>query len=329
MNLDMPDVAVEFGEAARRALTDAGGIELARRAELDATVRSAVVGALLDTLGAFDLDLRDRAHPDGAGLDVALAAGQLCRVAGRVALPYPIASVLASPEGLKQPVVVVDPGLPRADHGDLFPRWRLLGLDGASWPGAPSGGGLGTQLGPFVVDLRRGPASEDDDGVAFAAALVLTLEAWRVLGTLERALELTTAHVTNREQFGGPLARFQAVQFQVADATVGVRALRELAAFTMWRLYAAPLDRRVDALALRVHALERAQQVLRTCHQLHGAIGFCDEHDLSVLSRHIQPQLRLPAGVEATTERLLAAVDELGFASLFGEGSSPVPERPS
>jgi alkylation response protein AidB-like acyl-CoA dehydrogenase len=152
--------------------------------------------------------------------------------------------------------------------------------------------------------------------------MLLTLTAWQTLGTLERALELAVEHVNTRHQFGGPLARFQAVQFQIADATVAVQSLRELAHFTLWRLWVAPLDRLVDALALRAHALESAHAVLRTCHQLHGAIGFCDEHDLSILSRHAQPLLRLSAGLEATTEQLMAAIDHTGFDSLFDAGAT-------
>lgn len=325
MNLELPEVAAEFGATARRAFADAGGVELARRAEADPAVRATVVAPLLAGLGAFDLPLPLGPDDGDIDADVALAAGELCRAAGRVALPYPLAAVLASPDGTERPIAVVDPELPRADHGDLFPTWQLATLDGGrAWTGAPSGQVLGTKLGPFVTDLRLDAETLDRD-LTFPAALALALDAWRVLGTLERALETTAAHVTSREQFGQPLAGFQAVQFQVADATVAARALRELAGFTTWRLCVAPLDRLVDALALRVNAVEGAQQVLRTCHQLHGAIGFCDEHDLSVLSRHVQPQLRLPGGLEATTEHLLAAVEELGFSSLFGEGSSPAP----
>jgi hypothetical protein len=65
--------------------------------------------------------------------------------------------------------------------------------------------------------------------------------------------------------------------------------------------------------------------VLRTSHQLHGAVGFCDEHDLSVLTRHAQPLLRLPFGLEATTERLIGATAALGFESLFGGSTSTTP----
>jgi 3-oxo-4-pregnene-20-carboxyl-CoA dehydrogenase alpha subunit len=146
-------------------------------------------------------------------------------------------------------------------------------------------------------------------------SLALILSAWQVLGTLEHALELTVEHVLGRRQFDKPLAKFQAVQFQVADATVAVNGLRELAWYTISDTAAArPLS---DALALRVHAIESANHVIRTCHQLHGAIGFCDEHDLSFLSRHVRPLLRLPLPIEASVESLVTVIDEHGFDSLF------------
>jgi Acyl-CoA dehydrogenase, C-terminal domain len=312
MNLDLPETAVDFRVAAERAFTDAGGVDLARRAEAEPDLRADVVAPLLDQLGALDLRVAE-------DVDTALAGGELCRVAGRCALPYPVIAVLASSRQDRRPAALVDPVVPRADHGDLFPRWRLAAIGGPMWEGRPDGPPLGTELGPFVVDMA---ASTTDDAEPVDVPMLLTLTAWQTLGTLERALELTVEHVNTRHQFGGPLARFQAVQFQIADATVAVQSLRELAHFTLWRLWVAPLDRLVDALALRAQALESAQAVLRTCHQLHGAIGFCDEHDLSILSRHAQPLLRLSAGLEATTEQLMAAIDHTGFDSLFDAGAT-------
>jgi hypothetical protein len=312
MNLELPETAIDFGAAAERAFTDAGGVDLARRAEAEPDVRAGVVAPLLDQLGALDV----RAADD---LDTSVAGGELCRVAGRCALPYPVIAVLASGTQDRLPAALVDPVVPRADHGDLFPRWRLAAIDGAVWEGRPEGSPLGTELGPFVVDMA---VSTTEAPEPVDVPMLLTLTAWQTLGTLERALELAVEHVNTRHQFGRPLARFQAVQFQIADATVAVQSLRELAHFTLWRLWVAPLDRLVDALALRAQALESAHAVLRTCHQLHGAIGFCDEHDLSIVSRHGQPLLRLSAGLEATTEQLMTAIDHTGFDSLFDAGAT-------
>ena len=308
MNLELPAVAVEFAAAAERAFTDAGGVDLARRCEADPALRRSVLEPLLERLGAFDLAF-------GGDADTDVAAAELCRVAGRVALSYPLAATLSSPLGIDEPRAVVDPLSPRVDHGDLFGRWIVTGLAGAhSFEAVASDPPLRTRLGPFVVPVR---VAGDDLGPADPSG-PLVLGACTVLGVLERALELTVTHVSEREQFGAPLAALQAVQFQVADAAVAVHSLRELSRFTLWRHAVAGRNALTDALALRVHALESAAAVLRTCQQLHGAVGLCDEHDLSVLVRHVQPQLRQPAGLEGTTEALMDAVAMSGFAAAAG-----------
>lgn len=311
MNLELPDIAADVGATAGRAFADAGGVDLARRAEADPSVRTTVVAPLLSELGAFDLTLGD--DPD-----VDLAAGELCRSAGRVVLPYPLAGVLASPDGADRPLALVDPVLPRADHGDLFAQWRATALDGRAWDASADASRLSTKLGSFVTDLRLGDEADAPD---ITGALVLG--GWYLLGIAERSLELAVEHVSSRQQFGHALAGFQSVQFQVADVAVTVQSLRELARYTMWRLSSPATDGLVDALALRVQALETTTQVLRACIQLHGAIGLCDEHDLSILTRHAQPMLRQPCGLEATTDRFVAAIAVDGFDSLFSsEGAT-------
>jgi alkylation response protein AidB-like acyl-CoA dehydrogenase len=107
----------------------------------------------------------------------------------------------------------------------------------------------------------------------------------------------------------------------LADCAVLAAGLRELASFTVWRLDTAeePL---ADVLALRVHAIDVARQVLRICQQLHGAAGVCDEYDISVLTRMVQPALRLPWSAERTATELAAAIQREGFDGLFPHGGA-------
>ena len=199
-------------------------------------------------------------------------------------------------------------------------------LDGRGRVAVPKGGVFGSRLGPFVADLdpEGGRAASADVAVLTDVSLHLTLTAWQVLGSADRAVELAVEHVTSRIQFGKPLSAFQAVQFQLADAAVAVAGLRELAQFTLWRLAVAPGDTLVDALALRVHALDVARSVLRTCQQLHGAAGVCDEYDISVLTRHVQPALRLPCSAERAAAELATAIRRDGFEGLFPHGEVAV-----
>lgn len=307
MNPTLPEVAVEFGAAAAKVFDHLGGVDCARRAELQPDVRGAEIEPALKELGTDDLDPR-------ADLDAAAAAAELCRRAGRVGLPYPLVGALLR-DGDGRFATLGS----RTDHGDLCPTWRVVDLEGGSKE-ARAGARLASKLGPFVTDLTAGAGL--DPSTSLEVALLLTLPCWRVLGTVERALELAVEHVRDRVQFGQALAEFQAVQFQLADAAVGVEGQRELARFTLWRTFVDPDGALVDALALRLHALDSARAVLRTSQQLHGAAGLCDEYDVSVLARHIQPDLRLPFGAERTAEELFAATARLGFDSLFPQGDT-------
>ncbi len=60
-----------------------------------------------------------------------------------------------------------------------------------------------------------------------------------------------------------------------------------------------------------------ARAVLRTCQQLHGAAGVCDEYDISVLTRMVQPALRLPWSAERTADALADTIRHEGFEGLF------------
>lgn len=311
MKRTLPDVAVDFGVSAEKAVVAAGGVDLARAAEAEPD-RRATAADILDSLGAVDLDPRE--DPESAA-----AAGELARVAGRYALPYPVVAVLLSDQ-VERPLALVAEGHRRVDHGDLFPEWRIQSLDGRSRSARSQSGRLGSKLGPFVCDLlpadAAGPADELD------SALHLTLSGWRVLGTVERALELAVDHVQGRHQFGQALSGFQAVQFQLADAAVAVDGLRELCRYTLWRVFSTERAGAVDPLALRLHALDVARSVLRTTQQLFGAAGVCDEYDISVLVRHVQPELRLPFGSEQTAAALFEAVSRDGFEGLFPHGGT-------
>lgn len=323
MNPALPDEAIEFGAAAARAIADLGGVDAARQAEASPAFRADSVAPVLQSLGVDDLD----PLADGDSL---AAGAALCEAAGRAALPYPVASVLLRDTTGAPFAVVGSSDRVRVDHGDLFGTWRVATLDGlagTATPHAPGGTRLGSRLGPFVTDLHApspfsAQFSSNDEPKCAENGIWLALTAMQILGTVDRAVELAVDHVTGRVQFGKPLSAFQAVQFQLADAAVAVAGLRELAHFTLWRVSAAPDQAFTDVLALRVHAIDVARMVLRTTQQLHGAAGVCDEYDISVLARHIQPALRLPCSAERTTEALVGSIEQTGFDGPFSHGGA-------
>jgi hypothetical protein len=308
VNLALPEEAEQFADAAERAFAAAGGLELARRAEVDPTVRTREIKVILDALGVPDLDPR-------ADLDSSIMAAELVRVAGRSIIPFPIVAYVAARPEDGMPVAFASSSPLRVDHGDLFGRWALHDLEGAAFEATPVAGRLDSRLAPFVTNMTR----QEEPGPSPAAEIELLCVLWAsyLLGVSEYALELAVDHVKGRVQFGRPLSDLQSVRFQVADATVAVDGLRELIRFTLWRLSTDPHHARSDALAARLQAQEVAQPVLRLSQQLHGAAGMCDEYDISFLVRHVQPAMRLPLDSDALSDILFDSITTDGFATLF------------
>jgi hypothetical protein len=312
VNPDLPDEVLDFAAAAEQAVVAAGGVELARRAFDDPKVRGDEVPALLSGLGIDDVDPRD----GEVGL---LAAAELVRITGAYALPYPVSARLAAPhdgDAAADFVAVVD-GTPAVEHVEVGGRWLVVETDGTAWEPVPVLDSRRYTSARHVRPVTRG-TSRGSVGLP-DVALPLVLDGWRMLGAAEQAHAYATAHVGVRQQFGRALADFQAVQFRVADSEVAVRGLGLLARFTAWRWLVAPDEALVDAWALRVQAIETLKLVLANSHLLHGAVGFCDEHDLSVIDMGVQPAVRLPADLERSTELLGQAVRQHGFASPFSD----------
>ncbi len=111
-----------------------------------------------------------------------------------------------------------------------------------------------------------------------AARVLLAADAF---GGSQRLVEMTVAYARTREQFGQPIAQFQAVKHELADMAVRTEPARGL----FW--YAAhawdvPLQEvsRLAALA-KAHLTDRYLETARNAVEIHGGIGFtwdCDVH---------------------------------------------------
>ena len=304
MVLDLADDAKEYGKEAIRAFEAAGGDQLVQQAEAESELRESLAGPVLNELGAWELDPR----ADADGLE---AAAALCRSAGYWALPYPVAERLAKPLDLDvDGLIVVAGNRPSGAVSGLATDWATVSLGGIRSRVIGH-----TAAGPgFVTELDL--SAVDDNGAA-DVALGLVLPCWTLLGMLDRAMELTISHVSLRKQFGQTLSSFQGVQFQLTDAEVERSGLDILAKYALWSVGTDRPEATDDALALRMSAIEAADVVFRVCHQLHGAVGFCDETTLSWLSRYSQPLRRLPLGLSATRDELTRRVGGTGLTGLF------------
>jgi acyl-CoA dehydrogenase len=304
-----PDEAVAYAEAARTALDRLGGLELARAAERDPE-RRAAAGAAFEELGLSTLD-------PSSGPVEGLAAAAAVRQAGASLAPWPIIAQLvaraaaASVSG----VYVVDRTPARLEHLDVVGSAAITDVrTGRTVAVRPTHAPAHMPLDPFGVPLEQGAEATLDADAAVAWHAVL-LAHW-LIGALRRAGDLAVEHARHRCQFGRQLAAFGAIKWRLSDIELARTGLEEIAAYTLWLLTERRCTRS-DALALRLAAAEAARNVLDNTHQVLAAVGLCDEHDASLISRHIQAPLRRAGSAGALAGLLAATVAQEGFTGLF------------
>jgi hypothetical protein len=116
-------------------------------------------------------------------------------------------------------------------------------------------------------------------------AVGAAIRAQQIAGALERVLEMTTQYAMDRTQFGRPIGKFQAVQQNLA-----VLAGQTAAAGAAADMAAEAVDdgiRLLPIAAAKARCGEAAGIGAAIAHQVHGAIGFTQEHSLHFLTRRL------------------------------------------
>ncbi len=256
----------------------------------------------------------------GAGVPLADALG-LLQVAGAHAVPLPLAETMLAgwllaaaglpiPDGplTVAPVVAGERVRLRRAGG----AWEVTGRAGrVPWGRHAVAAAVLTEHdgAPHVVLVPAGAwraapganlAGEPRDtleiaGAAEAAPVRLPPEALRALGAAARAQQIagalgemtamTTAYAQDRSQFGRPIGKFQAVQQNLA--VLGAQAAAAVAAADLGAEAAAEGLRLAPIAAAKARAGEAAGIGAAIAHQVHGAIGFTQEHRLHLLTRRL------------------------------------------
>ena len=278
-------------------------------AEAGDGVEAAALWSILEEAGLTLAGVPEAAGGSGGGAEEAAA---VIRAAARAAAPGPLAETgllagwllaeagHAVPAGMLGAVAgngislrpdgdgwVLEGAAPRVPHGrELAALAVLAGGHVALVPGtAPVVVAEGANLaGEPRDDLRlaalRLPASAvrevppgltaDDLALRGAVARAVALS-----GALERVLELTVTYAGEREQFGRPIGKFQAIQQDIAILAGEVAAARAAAD--------AAVEQPGDLLRVATAKLRAGDATTRAAeiaHQVHGAIGYTEEHRL-------------------------------------------------
>ncbi len=96
-------------------------------------------------------------------------------------------------------------------------------------------------------------------------------------------LDMTTAHLKEREQFGVPIGSFQVLQHRAVDMFVEVQLLRSMSILATVRADEADDELRQRSVSAAKAKLSTAGRfVSQEAIQLHGGIGITDEHDIGL-----------------------------------------------
>jgi len=231
-----------------------------------------------------------------------------CEEIGHHALPGPVAeslaavpALLAAVEDTGEPPGACGEWLAGLAAGDLIatlampPRLPFAADAGAAGLVllAEDGAVYRTRLGAThrsvdparsLSEARAGEVLARDAAGAAARALdlgALTCSA-QLLGAGRALLEASVRHASVRAQFGRPVGAFQAVKHKLADVAIGLEFARPLldAAATALGDDAATAGR--DVSAAKVACADAAYRAARAALQVHGAIGYTAEHELSL-----------------------------------------------
>jgi len=160
-------------------------------------------------------------------------------------------------------------------------------------------------LPEYTLRLAGTPAVHLIDGCDAAGLYQLAIAGACALadGVLAAALDLTTGHIRTREQFGRPLATFQAVAQQIADVYATARTLHLATVSACWRLDTGR-DAGQDAEVAAYWLAEYGPRALRTCHHLHGGLGMDVTYPLPRYSALLTDLVALVGGADYCLDRL-------------------------
>lgn len=309
-----------FADAARDVLADQCTPQVVRAIEAGGRSAAATT-ALWEQLEATGLaDALLSEDDGGAGLALSQVFGVL-EQCGVHALPLPlgetlVARALLAQAGVTRPAgsIALARGERLSDGGVRCPlvrtgqvaqsvlvqmggEWRLLGIEDAQ--ASPQALALDAALPWSATQVQAAPA------VAVDAALdVRTLQAAvvaaQMAGALKAVFDRTLQYANERQQFGRPIGKFQAIQHQLAVMSEHVFAARMAAQLGCSAGHdgrgVAPDRLRVATAKARCS--EAALVVSELAHAIHGAIGFTAEYDLQLFTRRLHAW-RQTAGSEA------------------------------
>ena len=106
-----------------------------------------------------------------------------------------------------------------------------------------------------------------------------------IVGTAQRALDMSVDYAKTRVQFGKPIGAFQAVKHKCVDMMVAVENARSLTYYACWTVDERAAEAATAVPMAKAYASDMGKNVTSEAIQVHGGIGFTWEHDMHLFHR--------------------------------------------
>lgn len=297
MRFDLDDQQRDFAASIDAALGAADLPGAVRAWSTGDTAAGRKVWAQLADLGVTALAVPERfdgieAHP----VDLVVAMERLGRwcVPGPVTESIAVAPVLLADDersaGLASGEVVATVALPPqvpyavdADSAGLV----LVATDGQVSEATPGAQHESVDPGRKLFSVNASGESRTAD-VARAYEFGVLATAAQLVGAGQAMLDMSVDYAKQRSQFGRAIGTYQAIKHKLADVHIAVELARPLVYGAALSLADNSGDTARDVSAAKVAAAEAALLSARSALQTHGAIGFTQEHDLSLWLLRVQ-----------------------------------------
>lgn len=126
-----------------------------------------------------------------------------------------------------------------------------------------------------------------------------------LVGAADRAVDLSVQHGNEREQYGQPVGRFQAVKHRIADMWVDMQGARSLVYYAAWAIENDESDAPHAVSSVKTFAADRLTRAFGDGMKNHGGMGFTWDHDGHIYLKQAKAWRNVMGSPEDHADRLI------------------------
>jgi alkylation response protein AidB-like acyl-CoA dehydrogenase len=131
---------------------------------------------------------------------------------------------------------------------------------------------------------RLGETHTGKDNIRRLLETATVLKCAEMLGGAQQVMDMTVTYVKERVQFDHPIGSLQAIQHHCANMMIDLEGMRYVTYLAAWKANdGLPFSK--EAAVAKAWSGQAYKRICDLAHQCHGAIGFCEDHDLPLYSR--------------------------------------------